>query len=82
MIFDRALANLEICGDVFVWMAGENEVHDLPLTPRKARDAVCRLVVPSRQLWRSRSNACSTLASNSFRLIGFSMKSEAPAFMV
>jgi hypothetical protein len=35
MIVDRALADAQVCGDVFAGMTGKDEVQDLPLTRRQ-----------------------------------------------
>ena len=63
-------------------MAGENQFHDLALPRRQVGD--CRPRPRARrQLARIPRlfERASTLASSSSRLIGFSMKSEAPAFI-
>ena len=83
MVLDRALADAEIRGDILAGMAGEDQFHDLALSRREARDVVRRASRQADSLLESRdcSSARSTLASSSLRPIGFSMKSEAPAFM-
>jgi hypothetical protein len=39
MVVNGSLANTEISGDVFAWMAGEHEVQDLALSRGQARNA-------------------------------------------
>ena len=84
MIFDRALADAEVGGDVLAGMAGEHQLHDLALARGQTGEARS-LPPPARadNLAESRvcSRARSMLANSSSRPIGFSMKSAAPAFM-
>ena len=54
MVFHRALADVEIGGDVFARVAIENHGHDLALPRSEARDVpgcelapVCKLVLVS-----------------------------------
>ena len=83
MILDGALADAEIRGDILAGVAGENQFHDLALSRRQAGDSVGRGLPPGEQLARIPRLRQSALdaASSSSRPTGFSMKSEAPAFM-
>ena len=83
VIFDRALADAEIGGDVLAGIAGENHFHD---GCWRAVSLAIRLAAASCQANNlveslACSSARSTLASRSLAPIGFSKKSDAPAFI-
>jgi len=48
MVLNGALADVKICGDVFVGVTREHEVHDLALSRREARNVVRSRLLPSR----------------------------------
>jgi hypothetical protein len=50
MVFDSALADAEISGDLLAGMASEDQVHDLALSRTQPRDVVGRVLPPGRQL--------------------------------
>ena len=84
MVLDGALADAEIGGDILAGVAGEDHVHDLALSRGQTRDVSRRRSLARRSACShpaTCSSARSTQASSSSRPIGFSMKSEAPAFM-
>ena len=50
MVLDGPLADAEIGGNILAGLAGENQVHDLPLSRRKPGDMLRRFLVPGGQL--------------------------------
>ena len=46
MVLDRALADAKVRGDILAGVAGEDQVHDLALSRREARDMVRRILSP------------------------------------
>ena len=52
MVFDRALADAEVGGDVFAGLAGEHQLHDLALARGQASKVRCCRLPPNRQLGR------------------------------
>ena len=53
MVFDSALANAKIGGDVLTGVASEDQFHDLTLSRRQIRDVARRSLPPG---CKSRSN--------------------------
>ena len=49
MVFDRALTNTQIRCDILAGMTGKNEIHNLALSRRQARDLACSRLLPSDQ---------------------------------
>ena len=52
MVFDRALADAEICGDILAWVAGEDHIHNPALLRCEFRDAIRGGGVPGGQFGR------------------------------
>ena len=52
MIFDGALADVQIGRDVLAGVSGQHEIHDLALSRRETRNVVGRCLSPVRQLGR------------------------------
>jgi hypothetical protein len=52
MVLDSTLADAKIGGDILAGVAGEDQFHDLALSPSQARDVVSRGLPPGEQLAR------------------------------
>jgi len=52
MVFDSALTEAKICGDIFIGVASEDHLHNLALSRGKTRDAIRRFPSPRGELAR------------------------------